>query len=82
MPELCELDREMDTFNAKRSELVANSLGKFVLISGDQVEIWDTYDDALHAGYEHFGIDTPFMVRQVKEVETVNLIYRGALSTC
>lgn len=74
------LERELSTFQSKKSELVSRALGKFALIHGDDVEIWDTYTDALHAGYDRYGIDEPFMVREIKEIETVHLVYRGYVS--
>lgn len=74
------LDQELRTFQDKKAALVSSSLGKFVLISGENVEVWDTYQDALQAGYDRYGVDEPFMVREVKDAESVHMVHRGSLS--
>ena len=49
------LERELETYREKLTELSANE-GKFVLIHGSTVEgTFDTYQDALTAGYERFS---------------------------
>lgn len=70
------LKREIETYNAKLSELVGSSLGKFVLIKGDTVEgVYDTYADALKIGYERFKLE-PFMVKQVAPAERIQFFTR------
>jgi hypothetical protein len=40
--------------------------GRYVLILGDQFfGIWDTFGDALQAGYDRFGLDGPFMAQKI-----------------
>jgi hypothetical protein len=64
------LEREIKTYKDKLPELQASE-GKFVLISGDTVSgIFDSYQDALAAGYERFGM-TPFLVKQISMVEVL-----------
>lgn len=64
------LDREWATYVAKLPELQIHS-GRFVLIRGDEVVgFFDTYPDALKAGYERFGLE-PFLVKQISIVEKV-----------
>jgi hypothetical protein len=78
MTAISVLEREQATFSSHKADLVENHLGRFALISGDKVEsIWDTYVDALQAGYDHFGLDKAFMVREIKAKDTVHLVYRG-----
>jgi hypothetical protein len=44
--------------------------GKYVLINGDQLfGIWDTFGDALQAGYDRFGLDGPFMAQRISSRE-------------
>ncbi|MHB8282225.1 MAG: hypothetical protein ACYDDE_05410 [bacterium] len=45
--------------------------GRFVLIKDDEnFEFFDTYDDALKAGYEKYGIH-PFLVHKINRVESI-----------
>jgi hypothetical protein len=40
--------------------------GRYALISGDQVlSVWDTYADALQAGYDRFGLDGRFLAQKI-----------------
>ena len=70
------LERERQTYEAKKAELLVNSAGKYVVIHGDQVAgVWDTQDDALRAGYERFQLE-PFLVKEITEVERVHYFTR------
>jgi hypothetical protein len=67
---MAALEREMRTYKAKLPELGASE-GKFVLISGETVSgTFDSYQDALAAGYERFGLE-PFLVKQISTVEVL-----------
>jgi len=58
------LERELQTYKNRLTELLAHE-GKFVLIRGDEVAgTWDTYEDALRAGYDKFGLN-PFLVKRI-----------------
>lgn len=64
------LEKELATYEKKLEELIPRE-GKFVLIHGDDVAgIWDTYVDALRAGYNQFGLDG-FLVKKIQWTETV-----------
>ena len=64
------LKEELRTYEARKSELVTRSKGKFVLIKDDQVvDVFETQGDAIRQGYERFG-NVPFLVKQIVEVET------------
>jgi hypothetical protein len=73
---------ELETYERLKPQLVAQGEGKYVLIQGTTVvNIWDTYEDALKAGYSQFGIDTPFLVKQISRVERI-LSFTRALTPC
>lgn len=62
-------ETERSTFQDRREELIANSLGKFVLIKGEEVVgVYDAEGDAVREGYKRFG-NVPFYVKQIVEVE-------------
>ena len=64
------LEKELATYQVKLEELLPHE-GKFVLIHGDEVAgTWDTYPDALQAGYQKFGLN-PFLVKRIEWIETV-----------
>jgi len=75
------LEKELETYEAHRQELLAESEGKFVLIQDSKViGVWDTYEDALKSGYDHFGIDTPFLVKQLSGIEGIQFFTRDLIS--
>ena len=64
------LSRELATYNAHLGQLI-NNPGKFVLIAGDEIlDTFDTYRDALAAGYAARGLE-PFLVKQIATHEVV-----------
>jgi hypothetical protein len=65
------LRKELKTYEKHRQQLEASE-GKFVLISADKVVgTYDTYEAALAAGYEKFGLAHPFLVKQISANEGV-----------
>jgi hypothetical protein len=63
------LEKEMQTFKAKRGELLSQGEGKFVLIKGDRVVgLFESQGDALREGYKQFGKDA-FLVKQVLAID-------------
>jgi hypothetical protein len=69
MAETHRLKTEMETYERHKQELLSDHRGKFALIRGPEIAgIWDTYEDALEAGYGQFGLE-PFMVKQIQESE-------------
>jgi hypothetical protein len=65
------LEKELATYQRKLEELLPHE-GKFALIHGDELAgTWDTYEDALQAGYQKFGL-TPFLVKRIEWAETVH----------
>jgi hypothetical protein len=72
------LEKELATFRAKLSEFKQHE-GKFVLIHGDQiVDFFSTYEDAIKAGYQHFGLEQ-FLVKKIAVTEPVFCFTRHIL---
>jgi hypothetical protein len=70
------LEKELETYQNKLPELKAQE-GKFVLIQGDQiVDTYSTYEDAIKVAYSKFGVNTPFLVKQIRTLEQVQHISR------
>jgi hypothetical protein len=74
------LERELATYEKHKEELLNAHAGKFVLVHGDQVAgVWDTYKDALEAGYGNFGLE-PFLVKQVRGIEQIQFFTRDVVA--
>jgi hypothetical protein len=62
------LQKEIETYNARLPELLGHE-GKFVLIHDDMVvDFFETYGDALKAGYKEFKL-SPFLVKRIAPME-------------
>ena len=69
------LETEIETYRRLLPELLAKQ-GKFVLIKGnEQAGTFDTYGDALKAGYEKFKLE-PFLVKQISPAEQISYFTR------
>lgn len=69
------LQRELETYERELGHLLQHE-GRFVLIHDDQVGgIFSSYEDALQAGYDQFGLE-PFMVKRISAIEQVQSITR------
>jgi hypothetical protein len=65
------LEKELATYQKKLEELLPEE-GKYVLIGGEEIAgIWDTYEDALQAGYQKYGLH-PFLVKRIEWAETIH----------
>lgn len=62
------LATELNTYMREMPRLLAEGEeGRYALISGDQLyTIWDTFGDALQAGYQQFGLDGRFCAQPIK----------------
>jgi hypothetical protein len=61
---MATLEQELATYQKKLPELRKDG-GKFVVVKQDGIEgIYETYADALNAGYERFKLD-PFLVKHI-----------------
>jgi hypothetical protein len=69
---------ELAIYEQHKADLLERGEGRFALIGDGKVAgVWDTYDDALGAGYEEFGLK-PFLVKQIANREPVQFISRTA----
>jgi hypothetical protein len=75
------LEVELATYESKLPELLTQE-GKYVLIhQADVVGVYAAYEDALKEGYKQFGL-APFLVRQIKGTQQVQLISRLMDTPC
>jgi hypothetical protein len=69
------LERELAVYNEHLTDLLANE-GKYVVVLGEAIEgPFDSYEDALAAGYDKFGV-VPFLVKQISRVEPIQYFSR------
>jgi hypothetical protein len=67
------LEQEIETCKEHLPSLLLEE-GKFALIHGKElVGLFDTYTDALSAGYERFGTGR-FLVKQIQAIEQAHFI--------
>lgn len=67
------LEKELETYR-KNLPLLLKDEGRFALVQGDAVSgIFDTYGDALDAGYAKFEL-RDFMVKKIETVEEVHFL--------
>ena len=65
------LEQELQTFNARKDEMLKAHAGKFALIKGsDFIGAYDNPDNAYQQGIERFGRE-PFLVKRISETEEV-----------
>jgi hypothetical protein len=70
------LEKELETYKLKLPELKAQE-GKYALIQGaNVVDTFTSYEDAIKEGYAKFGINTEFLVKQIRSIEEVQFISR------
>lgn len=66
---------ELETYEERKASLLGSE-GKYVLIHGKEpASVWDTYEDALQAGYQKYGLK-PFLVKQIQGIEAVQSFTR------
>lgn len=71
-----KLKQELATYKKLKNRLLDEAKGNFVLIKGDKMlGTYSSYNDALTEGYKRFG-NTPFLVKQVTEIEEVHYFTR------
>ena len=69
------LDQELTVYQRNLADWSAHA-GQYVLIRGEEVcGFYSSYEDALKAGYEKFGLE-PFFIKQISVVEQVHHITR------
>ena len=68
------LEKELETYKAKLPTL-NDEEGKFALVSGEDLEIFPSYDDAIGAGYSRYGLK-PFLVKRIQAFEQALFVSR------
>lgn len=64
-----QLQDELETFEKRKGELLANSRGKFVLIKDKEtIGVFETETDAVNQGFRKFK-NSPFLVKQILDAE-------------
>lgn len=64
-----ELETELRYFNERRSDLLMEARGKYVLVKGETlIGTFDSETAAIRHGYETLG-NVSFLVKQVTEVD-------------
>lgn len=78
---MAELKTELETYKKHLQGLMA-SQGKFVVVHGENIlGTFDTYADALKAGYEKVGVK-PFLVKRISQDETLAHFSREVRPNC
>lgn len=76
------LSEELATYQRLLPTLAAGGEGRFALIAGDDVlGMFDTYPDALTAGYAARGL-APFLVKKISSVEVISSFPRDLRPAC
>jgi hypothetical protein len=69
------LDQELSAY-ARLLPTLLGQIGKYALVKGDDlVGVFDTYEDAVKTGYDHFTV-SPFLVKKISPAEQVVYITR------
>jgi hypothetical protein len=68
------LEKELETYQKKLQDLQGEE-GKFALIHGELMDIFETYEAAIVAGYQKYALE-PFLVKQIQAVEQVQFVTR------
>ena len=74
------LELELETYQRELPNLL-DSEGKYALVIGDKLDVFDTYEAALREGYKLCQLE-PFMVKQIHLVEEVQFITREIAEPC
>lgn len=68
------LEKELETYKSRLPELKGEE-GKFVVVHGEEVTVFGTYEDALNEGYKRYKLE-PFLVRKIEAIELVQFVTR------
>jgi len=74
------LEKELKTYEENLDSLKAEE-GKFVLIKDDDIDVFETYEDAIKTGYQRYGLE-PFLVKQIHAIEQVQFVTRLLDTAC
>jgi hypothetical protein len=80
-PEFFALEKELQTYQHELPKFLSEE-GKFLVIQDSHIAgPWATYEDALQAGYERFGL-TPFLVKKIRSADSLLACNTISDSTC
>ena len=66
-----KLERELETYEQNKDDLLKTAEGKYVLIADDRIlGVFDTQRDGIRQGYKELG-NRPFLVKQILQIEPV-----------
>lgn len=69
------LATEKQTYREHKDTLVRDHLGEFVLIQGQNVVgTFATNSAAVAAGYDNFGIEVPFLIKQITPEDIIDFV--------
>jgi hypothetical protein len=72
---------ELATYEREKERLLSENEGRYVVIRGDDIlGVWDTYEDAIKAGYEKAKLEK-FFVKQIQGIEKI-LHFTRDLAVC
>lgn len=72
MSEETKLQQEIEFFERNKAEYLKKCKGMFVLIKGSQLAgMYSSAEEAYEAGLLKYGVDEPFLVKQVLEKEPI-----------
>ncbi len=63
------LEKELETYERLKYRLLCEHRGEWVVIHGEEWDVWHCYEDALKSGYKLYGLK-PFLVRRIVDRET------------
>ena len=69
------LEIEIQTYQEALPTLMTDE-GKYALVHQKEVSVYDTYEDAIKAGYEKYALK-PFLVKKIQSVEQVQYFTRN-----
>jgi len=76
--EINPISREIDYYHRHLKDWEGRD-GEFILIKEESVvDFFSSYDDALKAGYQKFGLES-FLVKQINTIEQGSFISRNIL---
>lgn len=76
------LTTELKTYQAKLPTLLGQQ-GKFVLIHDDVIDgIYESYSEAMTAGYKLLGIEKQFFVKKISPIDQVLYFTRDFSAAC
>ncbi len=74
-----QLAEELETYYARKAELLQTARGKYVVIKGKEIiGLFDDQDEAFRQAYRQLGL-TSFLLREVSEGEKVYTVGGSAL---